>query len=157
MRIPSLGFYPVQERDEAALTEFFAQLIANGDDRWFHPHPFTSEYARRIATYDGEDLYCVGTDGRRILAYGMLRGWEEGYDVARLGIAVAREARGTGLARAFMHYLHLSARMRGSVTLGLTVYAANSAACRLYESLGYRLKPGKPGQLVGHCQLEKCA
>lgn len=157
MRIPSLRFSPVQERDEAALAEFFAQLVACGDDRWFHPHPFTSEHARRIACYDGEDLYCVGALGGRILAYGMLRGWEEGYAVARLGIAVAREARRTGLARAFMYYLHASARMRGSVGLGLTVYAANSPACRLYESLGYRFEPGKPGQLVGYCHLEKCA
>ncbi len=102
----TLEFTRLKPADDAALADFFASLSAGGDDRFFHPHPFTLAEAVRVCRLVGRDLYLVASRGGRILAYGMLRGWDEGYVVPSLGVAVRPEARGTGLARAFMTFLH---------------------------------------------------
>jgi GNAT superfamily N-acetyltransferase len=153
----ALTFCRVQPDQELALARFFLDLARNGDDHWFHPHPFTPEEAARISALTGQDLYCVALYGDRVLAYGMLRGWDEGYEVPSLGIAVAAEARGTSLARSFMLYLHSCARLRGSPAIRLKVYRENQRAHRLYQSLGYQFAGCQAGQLVGVCPLENAA
>jgi RimJ/RimL family protein N-acetyltransferase len=84
----------------------------------------------------------------------MLRGWDEGYQVPSLGIALHAQARGTGLARAFMLYLHQVARWQGAKRVRLRVFPDNIPARRLYESLGYAFQTGNDEQLVGFCELE---
>jgi ribosomal protein S18 acetylase RimI-like enzyme len=150
----SLEFRQVSARHEQGLGAFFGDLRARGDEQWFHPHPLTADHAARLAAYRGRDLYYVATRGEAVLAYGLLRGWDEGYEVPSLGIAVHPEARGRGLARSFMLFLHAAARQRGSHRIRLKVYPDNGPARRLYESLGYRLELGADGQLVGFCSLE---
>jgi ribosomal protein S18 acetylase RimI-like enzyme len=66
-----------------------------------------------------------------------------------LGIAVHPDARGLGLARMFMQFLHAAARQYGAARVRLKVYPANSAARRLYESLGYRFESTPDDQLLG--------
>ncbi|HKI31431.1 MAG TPA: GNAT family N-acetyltransferase [Gemmataceae bacterium] len=154
MKESPLEFCQVAGRHERPLAAFFQDLRAHGDERWFHPHPLSAEHAARLATYQGRDLYYVATRGEAVLAYGLLRGWDEGYDVPSLGIATHPDARGCGLARPFMLFLHAAARQRGARRVRLKVYPDNTPARRLYESLGYRLESGADGQLVGFCLLE---
>ncbi len=136
--------------DAHALTEFFDALTAACDDRFFHPHALTPAEARRVCSHDGEDLYLVAADGDRVVAYGLLRGWDIGFEVPSLGIAVHPHERGCGVARAFMHYLHATARRRGAPRVRLKVYHDNTPAKRLYESLGYVFaEKGSDGQLIG--------
>lgn len=142
---------------EGALAEFFAELVRRGDDRWFHPHPFTADQASSLAAYAGQDLYCAAVDGGQVAAYGMLRGWDEGYAVPSLGIAVAAAHRGQGLGRPFMHYLHAVARLRGAARVRLKVYPHNVPARRLYESLGYCFQEAGDGQLLGILELGRAA
>jgi ribosomal protein S18 acetylase RimI-like enzyme len=149
----ALEFTRLKPADEVALADFFAALTACGDDRFFHPHPFTAPEAARVCRLEGRDLYVCASQGGRILAYGMLRGWDEGYAVPSLGVALHPDARGTGLARAFMSYLHSAARAQGAARVRLKVYPANYAARRLYESLGYQWQPGTDEQLLGVCEL----
>jgi GNAT superfamily N-acetyltransferase len=137
------------------LALFFQDLTAQGDQRWFHPHPFTAAQAERLATYQGQDLYYVATRGEDVTAYGLLRGWDEGYQVPSLGIAVHSAWRGRGLAYAFMLFLHAAARERGAPRIRLKVYPENRAARQLYETLGYQFEAGNDGQLVGLCPLGK--
>jgi ribosomal protein S18 acetylase RimI-like enzyme len=149
-----LEFCRLSSRHQVALAAFFHDLCAHGDERRFHPHPLSAEHAARLAAYQGRDLYYVATRGEAVLAYGLLRGWDEGYAVPSLGIAVHPRTRGCGLARPFMLFLHAAARQRGAGRVRLKVYPDNTPARRLYESLGYRLEPGADGQLVGFCGLE---
>lgn len=142
---------PLQTR----LTAFFDALTASGDDRWFHPHPFTSEEAARWCAYQGRDLYYAAATKDAVLAYGMLRGWDEGYEIPSLGVAVHPEARGMGLARAFMGFLHTAAACRGARRIRLKVYPDNAPARRLYESLGYQLEPTADGQWLGVLDLKR--
>lgn len=139
---------------QAPLAAFFAHLRATGEDRRFHPHPFTDEAARERCAYAGGDVYCVAAAGDRVLGYGMLRGWDQGYQVPSLGIAIHAEARGIGLGRALMLYLHAEAKRRGAPRIRLKVYPDNAAAVALYRSLGYVYQPDlEQGQLVGYKDL----
>ena len=158
MNNPSaLEFCHVGPAVETRLASFFTALASRGDDRWFHPHPLTGHEAARLCSYRGRDLYYVAAHTDAVLAYGLLRGWDEGYAVPSLGIAVHPNARGIGLARAFMVFLHSAAALNGASRVRLKVYPNNAPARRLYESLGYRLEPAADGQLLGVLQLKKGA
>jgi ribosomal protein S18 acetylase RimI-like enzyme len=143
---------PVTPALAGSLADLFDALRAAGDERHFHPHPLTHEEAERLAGYGGLDVYRVLTDEGRVVGYGMLRGWDEGYEVPSLGIAVHPEARGVGAGRLLMEHLHEAARERGATRVRLRVYPDNTAARHLYEELGYVLQPAN-GELVGVLEL----
>jgi ribosomal protein S18 acetylase RimI-like enzyme len=151
--LPALEFRLLSPALEAGLAAFFADLSGAGDARFFHPHPFTAAEAGRLCSYTGRDLYYAAV-ADRVLGYGLLRGWDEGYQVPSLGIAVHPAARGAGIARAFMHFLHAAAAARGAPRVRLKVYPGNTAARRLYERLGYVFEGESHGQLVGLFNLE---
>ncbi len=140
---------------EQELGEFFAHLRDTGEEVRFHPHPFSAEAARERARYVGQDVYCVAVVGRRVVGYGMLRGWDQDYKVPNLGIAIRAEARRIGLGRALMLYLHAEARRRGAARIRLKVYPDNKPAVELYRSLGYHYASElEAGQLVGMKNFE---
>ncbi|MEI6239439.1 MAG: GNAT family N-acetyltransferase [Planctomycetia bacterium] len=137
-----------------AFTTFLESLDSNGDAAFFHPHAFDAESARRIAAVSetGRDEYWLAMSGPEVVAYGMLRGWDEGYDVPSLGLAVAPLHRGRGFAREMMRHLHDRAKQRGADRIRLKVDRRNLSAIRLYESLGYRLDEHSPTELVGYLE-----
>ena len=137
----------------AGLTELFTAFAEGQDHAFFHPHPMTAEVAARICRYDGRDLYYAACAGDKVLAYGILRGWEEGFDIPSLGIAIHPEARGRGLARPFMVFLHAAAKLRGATKVRLTVYNANVRAAELYRRMGYRFEPKNDRELIGILEL----
>lgn len=133
---------------------FLADLEANGDDAVFHPHRFDSEAASHIVTLAeiGSDEYWLLV-ADEVLAYGMLRGWTEGYAVPSLGLAVAHQHRGRGLARMMMYHLHDRAIARGASHVRLKVDRNNHAAYRLYKSLGYVFQEHSTTELLGLLKL----
>lgn len=98
----------------------------------------TAEEAARIAELNGRDLYLLGFVAGEAVAYGMLRGWDEGYTVPSLGIGVRRDQIRRGYGWAMMLALHDAARERGAKSVRLRVDPDNLAAASLYRSLGYR-------------------
>lgn len=140
--------------DASLLEAFFLNLVANGDTDLFHPHPFTAEAAASICGHStgdpatGDEYHAVLEEGR-IVGYGMLRGWAEGYSIPSLGIAVAPDRRGQGVADALMRHLHRVAAARGAPAVRLKVYRTNTRAIRLYRSLGYRLTSYSAAELLG--------
>jgi ribosomal protein S18 acetylase RimI-like enzyme len=139
------------------LAELFAGIAVDPLSSRFHPHPFTKEEAHRICKHSGQDVYqALLVDGCRLLAYGMLRGWDEGFTVPSLGIYVASELRGSGAARLMMEHLHLTAHLSGAQQIRLKVYPENQAAYRLYASLGYQFseQASPEGQLIGILELD---
>lgn len=135
------------------LAEFFQALREAGDDAEFHPHPLTVEEAARRCQHTGRDLYYVVVERERVLAYGMLRGWDEGYEIPSLGIAVHPRERGKGLGRLLMEVLHAAAKRREARAIRLKVYPRNVGAVALYESVGYVFRGKEAGQLVGFLDL----
>ena len=130
--------------DEATLAEIFTDI----NEAFFRPHPFNRDEARRIAGRTGRDTYALLVEGKRAVAYGLLRGWDEGYPVPSLGIAVRTSAQGRGLGRLMMAHLHAEAARRGATVVRLRVHPDNVKARRLYESLGYAYAGEDRGELV---------
>jgi ribosomal-protein-alanine N-acetyltransferase len=148
-----LEFVKLSPGWETALGALFNDLLNGGDDATFHPHPLTAEEAGVRCRYRGKDLYYVAADGRDVLAYGMLRGWDEGFEIPSLGIALSSRVRGTKLAQAFMMFLHAAARRRGAKRVRLKVHRQNVRAIKLYEQVGYRFESASEDELVGFIDL----
>lgn len=149
-----LRFEQVAARHEADLASLFDALGTDPKARYFHPHALDAAEASRRATYAGRDYYCIGYARGRPAAYGMLRGWDEGYAEPSLGLAVAPAFQRHGLGRAMTLHLHEIARARGAETIRLKVYAANRAARALYSSLGYVFETTEQGEELGRLRLQ---
>ena len=136
------------------LKALFAALVLSGDEVSFRPHPMTDAYVDWLISYGGRDVYVVVMEDGRATGYGLLRGWDAGYAIPSLGIAVHPEARGRGVAKALMSHLHDVARQRGADSVRLRVYPENVMARDLYAALGYGFASQlEEGQLVGMLDL----
>jgi len=131
----------------------FLSDLKDKDLEYFRPHPFTNEAVEKIISNTHRDLYYVLAEGEHVLAYGMLRGWDEGYEVPSLGIAVHPQARGKGLGKALMHFLGAAAKWNGATRVRLKVNRGNARAARLYKSLGYEFGCEEEEYLVGVLEL----
>lgn len=136
-----------------SLAAFFATLNESNASRYFHPHPFTSEEATKRATYKGNDLYYVILCGIEVVGYGMLRGWDEGYTIPSMGIAIRADYRGDELGGLLMSFLHHAARQKGAGQVRVKVYPENVASKRMVEKMGYQFTSQSEGQLVGYITL----
>jgi [ribosomal protein S18]-alanine N-acetyltransferase len=143
----------LRPEDVAALGHLFDKLRTQGVEKFFHPHPLTREEAGKRAAYAGKDVYCVLQIGADLAGYGMLRGWDEGYEIPSLGIAVDPTRQGSGHGRRLMEFLHAVALQRGARQVRLRVYPENARAVRLYEALGYSFGSEVGGQIVGIVEL----
>jgi len=135
------------------LTQFFGDIIANKDEEYFHPHPLSYEMAKKIAKYEGDDLYFLQIKDNEITGYGMLRGWDDGFTIPSLGIVIHPSFRNKGLGRDFMDFLHNQAKVKGAAKVRLKVYPSNAGARHLYENLGYFFSKEEKGQLIGYYEL----
>lgn len=134
---PSLEVVRLAPEWQVGLQQFFQELKESGDEVFFSPHPVDADSIRRIAAHDGKDLYYLLVEHGEVLGYGMLRGWDEGYQIPSLGLAIHHSARGQGLGGMLMGFLHLLASRRGADKVRLRVRANNEKALSLYKSLGY--------------------
>jgi ribosomal protein S18 acetylase RimI-like enzyme len=150
-----LAFLKVSVEHLPAFARFLLELDENEDADFFHPHPFDAKTASSIAALseNGHDEYWLAFSDEDIVAYGMLRGWDEGYEVPSLGLAVSPMYRGRGFAREMMRHLHARARQRGADHIRLKVDRRNVKAQRLYESLGYRFATHSQSELTGQLNL----
>ena len=105
----------------------------------FRPFDFTPE-AIRMAVKEGDEHWTVTLPSGSVIAYGMLRGWADGYRVPALGIAVDLMYRRKGLASAMIMFLHYRARERGCTHIMLHVDAEHLGAQSLYRAMGYQPK-----------------
>ncbi len=122
---------------QEGLMLFLRDLKDAGDEIFFAPHSTDAPSIAQIACHNGKDLYYLIVEGKKVLGYGLLRGWDEGYAIPSLGIAIHPSARGTGLGKLFMDFLHMQAFRRGATKVRLRVHKKNDTAISLYKSLGY--------------------
>jgi ribosomal protein S18 acetylase RimI-like enzyme len=134
----------VRPGDATALADLFASI----DSAHFHPHPMTAEEAERVTHYVGRDVFAILETEGRFVAYGILRGWDDGFSVPSLGVAVRAADRRLGYGRTMMEWLAQEARSRGAQQIRLRVHPENETARRLYDSLGYTLMGDERGELV---------
>lgn len=111
--------------------------MLRGIEPTFRPFDFTPEAIRK-AIKEGDEHWVITLPAGQVVAYGMLRGWADGYVVPALGIAVDLMYRRKGLASAMIMFLHYRARERGASHVMLHVDAENLGAQSLYRAFGYR-------------------
>ena len=145
----SLEFLQLRPTDSVALERLFKLLQTSDEIKFFYPHPFSSDEALRICSYVGRDMYFGLFRDGHIVGYGMLRGWDEGYDIPSLGIVIHPDERGKGMGEYMMLKLHGAAKQKGAKEVRLKVYPDNSAAIQLYKKLGYVFRGFEQGQMIG--------
>lgn len=123
----------------------------------FHPHPFDRATALDICQHAEErpDRYFGAFADTRMVGYGMLRGWDEGYEIPSFGVYVAKQRRGHGLGGLLLDYAIRLAGEAGAPEVMLKVYAGNATARQLYEGRGFVFGERTPDgrQLVGRLRL----
>jgi len=144
---------PLSSEQAAPLARLFARLRQADSENFFHPHPLTAKEAAVRANYSGRDFYCVMLQENAVIGYGMLRGWDEGYAIPSLGIALDPSIRGRGYGLILMNFLHDAAKKRGATRIRLKVDSRNHRAIELYRSLGYVLEEQADRQLIGFLTL----
>lgn len=157
MKTKGLEIRLINVADIEQLSVLFNEIRKAGDDRYFHPHPFTEEQVCNLANHKGNDLYYIFKVEDKIIGYGYLRGWDNGYDIPSLGIIMGRAYRTCGFGRIFMIFLHHVARSEGAQKIMLKVYKENREAYNFYKKLGYVFCDEENGQLIGYVQLNKKA
>jgi GNAT superfamily N-acetyltransferase len=156
----TLIFEKLTSSDVPALHEILGEFAAGPNASHFSPHSFELDALRKIAANRTADLYFVAAiqnppGDRTLCGYGILRGWEAGFNVPSLGLFVSPEHRGRGVGRKFMQFLHTVAKRKGAERIRLTVHAENESAVSLYRSFGYNFEPmaGASHRLVGIASL----
>ena len=134
----------IEPLDQSNVLEL-AEMLGSVDPRFFsHASP---EAAWQFLAQP-VDIHVLGRVDGEVVAFGMLRGWYEGYDTPSLGIAVRTDRQGHGDARAMMAALKQLARERGATKIRLRVHPDNVRARRLYDAQGFRNAGMERGEMV---------
>jgi [ribosomal protein S18]-alanine N-acetyltransferase len=120
-----------------SLRRLYAALEASGESALFAPHSFAAAHLATLCEPRCKNLHYVMVARDEAIGYGLLRGWDEGYTVPSLGIAIESRWRGTGCGLALMHFLHAAARAASASRVRLRVHPSNGVAISLYERVGY--------------------
>ena len=138
---------------QSGLSRLFFEIKHSDYGQHFHPHPLTAKAALDICQYEGKDFYCVLVKNDKVIGYGLLRGWDEGYEIPSLGIALSPDVLGSGYGLHLMKFLHEVAKKRGAGFIRLKVYKDNQRAISLYKKLGYAFQNEQNNQLLGIVSL----
>jgi ribosomal-protein-alanine N-acetyltransferase len=170
-----LKLIQLEQRHTDQLAKYFKALVDNGDTKWFRPFELTDEQAAYLCNTETKDKFYF-LEGRDLISkkneyvvsqnvyyqyylsiivgFGMLRGWNQGYDVPSLGISIHPDWRAKGLGRKFMNLLHKQAIKCGASKVRLSVYPDNTTAITLYNSMGYGIIDVKEGQTIMEKSLD---
>ena len=128
------------------VNDLFHFLIKN-ENKFFIPHDINKE-----TLYDNinsKDKYYIMLKENIIIGYGMLRGYDEGYDIPSLGIIIDKDYRGNGFSKIMMKFLEDETLKYGSNMIRLTVFKKNKKAISLYKNLGYIFQEYDDNSLLG--------
>lgn len=144
-----VSFGEIGPAHTAALVRFFARNDIAEVVGHFDPFPLSEETARRIADATGKDRYYGAFLGDRIVAFSMLRGWDEGFEVPSFGIAVDRDLHGSGIGGRMTEWTIEQARALGAPRVRLSVYGSNRIAHELYRRRGFEEVERSPVERSG--------
>lgn len=138
--------------DINSLKDFFFIISNSTIPQTFHPHLFNDQMASIICN-EQKDLYCSIFINNKIVGYGMLRGYAEGYSIPSLGVCIHPGYSNLKLGQLLIHYLHSQAQLLGSNKVRLKVYKTNYQAIHIYTKLGYILEEFNSNELLGFKNL----
>ena len=150
---PLVRFAQLSSHHQASLAALFEALDENGDGTHFFPHPLTATEADRLCNRVGLDEYIVLIEDGVVIGYGMLRGWDDGFDVPSLGFATHPGHRRKGVADAIVRELIQRAKARGALKLRLTVDANRHHVIDFISRHGFTFSPLEHDRLLGMLNL----
>ncbi len=136
--MPTIEIVKLKPECLERLINFFEEINSTKYTDDFSPHPFNAQYAKLICNYQGRDLYySILLDGEKMIGYGMLRGWDEGYEIPSIGLCILKKHQGVRLGKLLVNFLETVSRLKGCSKVMLKVKKNNTIAKRLYESQKY--------------------
>jgi RimJ/RimL family protein N-acetyltransferase len=120
----------------------------NSDLLFFHPHEMNYDSIFSILSNKKNDKYKIVIYEDRVIGYGILRGWDEGFEIPSLGIMIDKDFRGIGLSKTIMKFLESTARIMGAKKIRIVVHKDNQVAYNLYKSLNYEFETYNENQLI---------
>jgi ribosomal protein S18 acetylase RimI-like enzyme len=124
--------------DVKKLVTFFIENNRREITQHFHPFQLTEDQALRLVYHPGKDRYYLALAGDVIVGFGMLRGWNEGFEIPSFGMFVGHDHQGTGVGRKLAVEILEDAKTLAN-TVRLTVNTDNFPAIGLYRSLNFRV------------------
>ena len=112
---------------------------ASSQDReWFHPFEFQKESIETLLSTAKQDTFYGCLFGSsNLLAFYMLRGFDEGFESPMYGTFVAPKYRRTGIGRLLLYHAISASKLARYPSLLLKVYQDNIAALSLYSHAGF--------------------
>jgi|SRR3954447_8220742 ribosomal-protein-alanine N-acetyltransferase len=137
--------------DLAALTKLFEENAVPEVTSSFDPFPLTKGTAEDLLRPGRADQFYGAFDDGRLVAFSMLRGWDEGYEIPSFGIFVDAGSHGHGVGARLTEWTIEQARLADAPSVRLSVYASNERAIHIYSRLGFevesRTRVERDGQL----------
>jgi sugar phosphate isomerase/epimerase/GNAT superfamily N-acetyltransferase len=127
----------LREADIEKLGIFFARNNRPEVTRFFKPFPLNENTALELLKPQRKDLFFVMEENGRFLAFSMLRGQDDGYDIPSFGIFVDWEHQWCGAGKRLSEWTFRWADQMGETKIRLSVYEQNISARTLYERLGF--------------------
>lgn len=131
-------FKKLMPDDASALGEFFERNNQPEITQYFAPFPLTRESAMFLLRPESRDHFFGLEELGGLVAFSMLRGYDEGYAVPSFGLLVALDCQGQGLGRWLTEKTLYWADHEGIASIRLTVFSGNHTAVHLYSSLGFK-------------------
>ena len=141
----SLTLREIDLYSRGTLDAVFDEIVTGEDNKLFHPHPFTKEFAAHLSSYSGRDYYALAFCAKDVVGYAMLRGWDEGYAVPTVGLYICRKYRGRKFALPLLRQLRLEALQRGAVEMMAKVAVENIRSMRAFISAGFTTRREEKG------------
>jgi ribosomal protein S18 acetylase RimI-like enzyme len=135
----------VKAEDFEAMADFFENNNVEEVTRHFHPFPLDTRWAKVISGQRGNDKYYIAVENNSVIGFGMLRGWDEGYEVPSLGVLVDLAHQNQGLGRHITSFLLTEAKKVASA-VRLSVDKSNNRAIGLYRSFGFEIVAEQMGR-----------
>jgi len=144
--------------DHAELLNIFFEHINTPEYRKdFSPFPFDGKQATVLCNYQGQDLYyAIIMENTKIIGFGMLRGWDEGYEIPSIGLCIRKTYQGMGFGKLMLAFLEIASKVKGCSKVMLKVKKNNDKAKRLYEANGYTFKEHNSEYLTGYKDITVC-
>jgi ribosomal-protein-alanine N-acetyltransferase len=135
---------------EIKYIELFLEFINRNEKDLFFFHPHNMEYntIKSILTNNKNDKYKIVLFENKIIGYGILRGWDEGFEIPSLGIIIDKDYRGLGLSKLLINYLEFIAKISKSEKIRIVVHKNNLVAYNLYKKMNYEFTSYNENQLI---------
>jgi GNAT superfamily N-acetyltransferase len=140
--------------DAPDLAQFLSSQ-PSGYLEFFNPFAFDPDTIARLLTERRRDCWMGVWGNARLVAFFMLRGFDEGYETPSYGVAIDAGTRGFGIGRLTLVASKAMCRLMGVSLIMLKVHPANLTARTLYESEGFveTAVDQHNGNLIYHFQI----